>query len=332
MVRAVAASATTAADRAAIARLLSSASIADNPPLSDHLLVELRHPESATTTITVLAEASDGLTGMGVVAPGNGSWSLETVTGESAAGDRVDPDHGTVADQLFGEALEAVAARGGGDVTWWRLQSTDGDSIRAAETHGFALHRELHQMRRALPIRDTTDVAVRAFRRGHDDAAWLGVNNRAFADHAEQGGWDEATLGKRMDEPWFDPAGFLLHDRDGVLAAFCWTKVHTTTEPPMGEIYAIAVDPAFHGLGLGKALTVAGLVHLGAQRVDGRRLDTAMLHVDGGNSAAVGLYRTLGFEIHHTDRAYIAHVAARIPTDSSSADRPAADPTIEEQR
>ena len=46
---------------------------------------------------------------------------------------------------------------------------------------------------------------------------------------------------------------------DGRLAGFCWTKVHDDEEPPLGEIYVIAVDPDFVGRGLGRALTVAGL-------------------------------------------------------------------------
>ncbi len=73
----------------------------------------------------------------------------------------------------------------------------------------------------------------------------------------------------------------------------------------MGEIYAIAVDPDFPGLGLGTALTVAGLEHLA-----GRGLTTGMLYVDGGNTGAVTMYEKLGFTIHHTDRAYLGHVAA----------------------
>ena len=54
-----------------------------------------------------------------------------------------------------------------------------------------------------------------------------------------------------MREPWFDPDGFRLHERDGRLAAFCWTKVTTTSASC--EIYVIAVDPDFHGLGLGRS-------------------------------------------------------------------------------
>jgi mycothiol synthase len=185
------------------------------------------------------------------------------------------------------------------------LAGADVDATIAMAGADVRLGRELHQMRRALPIDRTAGVAVRPFVVGRDEQAWLTVNNRAFAGHPEQGGWTADQLAQREREPWFDPAGFLLHDRDGRLAAFCWTKVHADASPPMGEIYAIAVDPDFPGLGLGTALTVAGLEHLA-----GRGLTLGMLYVDGGNLNAVAMYERLGFTIHHTDRAYLGHIDA----------------------
>jgi mycothiol synthase len=158
-------------------------------------------------------------------------------------------------------------------------------------------------------VPNTTEVAVRPFRVGVDEEAWLEVNNAAFSAHGEQGGWDVATLLQREHEPWFDADGFLLHERDGRVAAFCWTKLHPG--PVLtGEIYVIAVHPDFHGHGLGKALTVAGLQHLHSVGAE-----AAMLYVDAVNKAAVGLYGALGFEVEHIDQSY------RRPAQQQSAQR-----------
>ena len=99
-------------------------------------------------------------------------------------------------------------------------------------------------------------------------------------------------------EAWFDPEGFLLHEADGQLVGFCWTKVHRT-EPPLGEIYVIGVDPRHRGEGLGPSFVLAGLDHLASTGIA-----TAMLYVDAGNTPAVRLYERLDFTVHRRRRVY----------------------------
>ena len=198
-----------------------------------------------------------------------------------------------------------VAALYGGRVRWTVSNpnpSTDDEAARRGLPH----RRDVLQLRCPLPLpddgRDRRPVETRAFVPGSpDEAAWLEVNNRAFADHPDQAGATPERLHRLMAEPWFDPEGFRLYERDGRLAAFCWTKVHppASGEPELGEIFVIGVDPDFQGLGLGWALTEAGLAWLAA-----RGLPTGMLYVDATNTTARALYDRLGFVLHHVDRLY----------------------------
>jgi mycothiol synthase len=219
------------------------------------------------------------------------------------------PDDTDTEVALLERAVEHVAGTGGGQVVLWVFEPDPRDD-EAATRAGFRRQRDLLQQRVPLPLAEEPawppGVDVRPFVPGQDDAAWLEVNNRAFANHPEQGGWVETTLARRMAEPWFDPKGFLLAvDADG-LAGFCWTKVHPATDvdPELGEIFVIGVDPSRHGSGLGRALVVAGLSHLAD-----RGVRTGMLFVDGDNEAAVHLYESLGFTTHRLDRAYEREVA-----------------------
>ncbi len=219
----------------------------------------------------------------------------------------VDPEHRGVGVEvaLVEAALELAGAEGGGQLHFWVFRPTQ---IHDALAHrlGFARGRELYQMRRPLPhpeaARWPAGVRVRRFQPGQDEEAWLAVNNAAFAGHPEQGTWDEDTLRRREAEEWFDPVGFLLAEDEQGLVGFCWTKVH---EGDVGEIYVIAVDPTRQGSGLGRALVLGGLASLAE-----RGCRTGMLYVDASNEAAVGLYRALGFDVHHIDRAYVAAVPA----------------------
>jgi mycothiol synthase len=214
----------------------------------------------------------------------------------------LDPDDRL--DAALTTTLDDVRGWGGGTVTVW-VHEPDDATDALLRNAGFARWRDLHQLRRPLPIDAADDLDTRAFVPGQDEAAWLEVNNRAFAWHPEQSDWSLDELCAREADDWFDPEGFLLHEIDGTLAGFCWTKVHAATDPPLGEIYVIGVDPAFQGRGLGKSLTLAGLRYLAAQGVI-----TAMLYVESDNEPALALYDRLGFTLHHVDRAYVGEVPA----------------------
>jgi mycothiol synthase len=224
-------------------------------------------------------------------------WSLELALRPGAPDVRAD---------LVAAALGLVAREGGGHVTFWAhgATPTDDDLARGA---GFAHERDLLQMRVGLPLADPVrwpeGVTVRTFAPGEDEAAWVAVNNRAFAGHPEQGAWTVEMLQQREREPWFDPAGLLLAFDDDGLAGSCWTKIHPPQPPrepdALGEIYVIGADPGRQGRGLGRALTAGGLASLAD-----RGISVGTLFVDADNEAAVGLYRALGFTTHRTDRAY----------------------------
>jgi mycothiol synthase len=210
---------------------------------------------------------------------------------------------------LIAAARDEIAAVGGGHATLWiHGASAPIDSITAE----FVPERELLELRVPLPLPDPPKwpdgVHVRTFVVGRDEAEWVEVNNRAFVGHPEQGAWTLDIIQQREQADWFDPNGFLLAFDDDGLAGFCWTKVHPAAPPrepvALGEIYVIGADPSRQGRGLGRALTTAGLESLA-----NRGITVGMLYVDGANTAAVALYRSLEFVTHQVDRAYGADIA-----------------------
>ncbi|MFE4519628.1 mycothiol synthase [Kitasatospora sp. NPDC056783] len=217
------------------------------------------------------------------------------------------------------DAVLAQAHQAGRDAVDFWVHGGHPAARHLAEAYGAELVRELRQMRRTG--RQTEEVAVpegielRTFRPGEDDAEWLRLNALAFAHHPEQGAWTEQDLAERIAESWFDPAGFFLATRGGKVVGFHWTKVHpaTATEPELGEVYVVGVDPAEQGSGLGRALTAAGLRHLTGTGSGERGLETVLLYVDADNPAAVRVYERLGFTVHEVDLMYRAPYRANRP-------------------
>jgi len=179
--------------------------------------------------------------------------------------------------------------------------------------------RALWTMRRSLgadsqplpPVRLPQEFTTRHFVVGQDEDAWLRVNARAFVHHPEQGQMTRLDLDRRIAQSWFDATGFILiEDIRGpapVLAASHWTKVVPPKDPQAspteGEVYVVAVDPAYQGMGLGQIVTVLGLRHL----IE-RGLGEAFLYVEGDNSRAVSIYSELGFTRTGVDVMYSRRV------------------------
>lgn len=224
--------------------------------------------------------------------PGDrGHWAAEVVTAPDVAGEA----------GLSAALMEAIAGAVpvGERATVWAWRAAD---LAAVRDLGLAVHRVLLEMRRPLPLEMDAPVpdgfVVRTFRPGEDEAAWLAANNSAFAGHPENGALDDANLGRRTSQSWFDPQGFLLAWRGDRLEGFCWTKRH---DHAVGEIYIIGVVPEAQRQGLGRALLVAGLDDL--HRRQGAA--EARLFTDAADRGAVDLYRSLGFDVSATTREFV---------------------------
>lgn len=259
----------------------------------------------SASSITDLAEAARVADG---VAPFNeattialeneGPWrvfheedhAVALASGDAPVELAVHPDHrrqgrgGALLDRLLASGEEAFWSHG--DLPAARALAA---SRRLRESRTLLVLRL--SMTTAPEVPELEGVTLRSFDESDADAI-VAINGRAFASHPEQGAMDRADFDRRRTQPWFDPAGLFVAERDGRVIGFHWTKV----EDDVGEVYVVGVDPDAHGGGLGTALTARGLRHLwdtGLRTVD--------LYVEGDNAPALAVYRRLGFAEHARD-------------------------------
>jgi mycothiol synthase len=281
-------------DHSALQPLLDAARAGkDHRPLGEHKWLDIAFGKNY---VAITARDDGELAGYAHLSRHGSGWGLETVVLPARRADTTG--------ELIRRALDVAASEGGGHVHYWVFcPDTTDDAI--AESAGFRKGRDLLHVCVRLPIDHEVPlppgVRVRGFELERDEDAWLDVNNRAFAGHPEQGGWDRETLERRTKEPWFDPDDFLIATDDAGIAGFNWTKLYR--DRGEGEIYVIGVDPERKSGGLGKALLVAGLEHMA-----GQGMHTCCLYVDEANEVGLAMYAKLGFTEEHRDRAYVIDV------------------------
>jgi mycothiol synthase len=260
---------------------------------TEHLLATGRHPSGDDERVIGYLNLAAG--------PEEGFGMAELVV------------HPRVRRHGIGSALiRAALSKTAGRNRFW-AHGTLEPAQATASALGLVPVRELIQMRRSLHgITESAvpdGVQVRTYAGTADDAELLRVNNAAFVQHPEQGGWTASDLAERRAEPWFDPAGLFLafDEQTEALLGFHWTKVHPD-KPGLGEVYVVGVDPSAQGRGLGALLTSVGVAFLARQLRDSAE-PTVMLYVEADNTAALSTYRRLGFGQYSVDTAYAAATA-----------------------
>lgn len=264
-----------------------------NPAINERGMLHLR---SGSPFGHLIAVRDDRLVGYGQTEDADDHVGAELVTADG------EPDE--LASALLSDIEQRAGTR---QVLLW-AHGNDSVAGIAARLADYREARVLVQMRRSLTdleiptVQPPDGVTIRAFVPGSDDASWLAVNARAFADHPEQGSWTQDDLDQRLQAAWFDPAGFLLAERGAELLGYHWTKIHSDQAEPIGEVYVLGVDPTAQGLKLGSLLLDAGLGYL-----QERGLTSVLLYAEESNTRAIRLYEKRGFTVVTTDIQYSRH-------------------------
>lgn len=245
-----------------------------HPPLSEHKvttlgrdrnLVGVWSDDAGLCLVTVAARHA-----------GDGHWAIEAALA---------PRRRTADDEEAAIERATGLISAGEAHSFWAFRP---GQVDAADRLGYDQTRVVLRMSGPIPtaaLGSVPGVSIGPMT-GCDIEAIVGVNNRAFANHREQGSMTVNEFRSLMMLAWFDPAGVYVARLGERIVGFCVTKHE---ERAVGEVYLLAVDPDQAGSGIGRALVRRGFAGLAD-----RGSVTAQAWVDAANQPAMGLYQAMG--------------------------------------
>lgn len=193
-------------------------------------------------------------------------------------------------------------------------RSDRSDRIALLEGYGFTIARYFLRMRRPLdaPIPELPlpeGFSLRHLAGQQEVPAWVEMFNLSFIDH-----WNHHPLTVEDRLHWASEPMYRLEQdliavaADGTFAGFCKCSINDEQNQRLGRregwISLLGTRRGYRGVGLGRAMLLAGLRQL---KADGA--DAALLGVDAASlTGATRLYESVGFETIHTVIAYVKDV------------------------
>jgi len=176
------------------------------------------------------------------------------------------------------------------------------------ERHGFGVDRYFRRMVRSLDIPFDPPQLPEGFRLvtgPHSPATWAALFNQSFVDHWNHEDWSAEKVQHWQDEPSYRrDTDLIAVAPDGTLAAFCWGGLEPEAKATAGQIEGriglLGTRRGYRGIGLGRAMLLAGL-----QALQAAGAASVWLSVDANSpTGAQKLYESAGFRNMRTRMLY----------------------------